>query len=216
MLKEVEERIRKAKIIPVAVVSDCSDAVSLVHALKEGKIGTVEFAFRTLKEEEGYKKIASCIAMVKKSFPSFLTGAGTVTNPHLAQLALEAGADFLVSPGFNPETAKWCAKKKAVFFPGVCTPSEIEQAISLGFKILKFFPAEAMGGINFLKSISGPFPNVSFIPTGGIDKKNYEGYLSLSNCVAVGGSWLCPESAIREKDWNLITQLCLKTPIPLF
>lgn len=208
MFEETAEKIKMAKIIPVAKVHEKEDAIELARALTNGGMKAVEITFRTSGGEAELKKIAACIESVKKEFPDILTGAGTVINAGLAQKAQNAGADFIVSPGFNPRTVKWCIRHKAPLFPGVCTPGEIEQALEAGLNFLKLFPAESMGGTKFLKALAGPFPQAVFIPTGGINCGNFQSYLSCGNVGAVGGSWMCPEILIKEKKWREIENLC--------
>ncbi len=214
MFEQTAEKIKNAKIIPVAKVQEKEDAIKLARALTNGGMKAVEITFRTNDGETGLKKIACCIESIKKEFPNILVGAGTVINTSLAQKAQNAGADFLVSPGFNPKTVKWCVEHEVPFFPGVCTPGEIEQAIEAGLNFLKFFPAEVMGGTKFLKSLAGPFPQTMFIPTGGINAENFSSYLSCKNVGAVGGSWMCPENLIKEKKWQEIEKLCEKSNFP--
>ena len=119
-----------------------------------------------------------------------MVGAGTVINAELAEMAKDAGAEFIVSPGLNPSTVEWCIDNKMPVFPGVATPSEVELALSYGLTHLKFFPAEALGGIKMLKALSGPFPQIKFMPTGGINEENYVAYRELKNVFCVGGSWV--------------------------
>ena len=210
MFEQTAEKIKNAKIIPVAKIQEKEDAIELARALTNGGMKAVEITFRTNDGETGLEKIAGCIESIKKEFPHILVGAGTVINASLAQKAQNAGADFLVSPGFNPKTVKWCVEHEVPFFPGVCTPGEIEQAIEAGLNFLKLFPAEVMGGTKFLKSLAGPFPQTIFIPTGGINGENFSSYLSCKNVGAVGGSWMCPEKLIKEKNWQEIENLCKK------
>lgn len=210
MFEQTAEKIKNAKIIPVVKIQEKEDAMELVRALTNGGMKAVEITFRTNDGETGLKKIAGCIESIKKEFPNILVGAGTVINANLAQKAQNAGADFLVSPGFNPKTVKWCVEHETPFFPGVCTPGEIEQAIETGLNFLKLFPVEVMGGTKFLKSLAGPFPQTVFIPTGGINGENFSSYLLCKNVGAVGGSWMCPENSIKEKNWQEIENLCKK------
>ena len=210
MFEQTAEKIRNARIIPVAKIQEKKDAIELARALANGGMKAVEITFRTNDGEDGLKKISGCIESIKKDFPHILVGAGTVINASLAQKAQNAGADFLVSPGFNPKTVNWCIEHELPFFPGVCTPGEIEQAMEAGLNFLKLFPAEVMGGTKFLKSLAGPFPQTTFIPTGGINGENFTSYLSCKNVGAVGGSWMCSENLIKEKKWQEIENICKK------
>ncbi|MGN0728424.1 bifunctional 4-hydroxy-2-oxoglutarate aldolase/2-dehydro-3-deoxy-phosphogluconate aldolase [Treponema sp.] len=208
MFEETAERIKKARIIPVASVQAPEDALCLARALKAGGFTAVEITFRNISQKNGAEKTARCIEAVKKEFPDFLTGAGTVINAGLAKMARKAGADFIVSPGFNPKTVKWCINHRMPVFPGVFSPGEIEQALEFGLNFLKFFPAESSGGVKMIKSLAGPFPQTFFIPTGGINCGNFKEYLSCKNVGAVGGSWMCPDTLIKEKNWPEIEKLC--------
>ncbi len=208
MFEQIELRLKEAKIIPVVKVQDIQLALELAQTLQNSGMKAIEITFRTNDGKEGLKKIADCIIAIKKEFPKLLVGAGTVINASLAKEAKKSNADFLVSPGFNPKTVKWCISHKIPFFPGISTPGEIEQALECGLKTLKLFPAEILGGESFIKSLAGPFPQTTFIPTGGINNSNYKSYLNLKNVVAVGGSWMCPEKLIKGKNWIEIKNIC--------
>ena len=207
MFKEISSKIADTKIIPVVKVSDTQTALSLADALIAGGINAMEITFRTTEGEEALEKIAQCIKTVRGQRPQMLVWAGTVINPVLAEKAFKSGAQFIVSPGFNPETVDYCIKNSLPVFPGVSTPSEVELALSKGLNILKYFPAEAGGGVPYIKALAGPFPTVKFIATGGVNEKNAPEYLALKNILAVGGSWMSGEKLIKEGSWQEITRL---------
>ena len=187
-------------ILPVIVIDEIHQAVPLATALREGGIKVFEVTLRTSCALQAIKAI-------KAALPDCITGAGTVTSKtHIKQL-IEIGADFAVTPGATPELLEEASDKNLALVPGVCTPSEVIQAVSQGYKLLKFFPAEQAGGINMLKALSGPFPGIRFCPTGGIGPHNAESYLSLSNVCTVGGSWVCPKELVTAGDWQEITRL---------
>lgn len=212
MFEEMMERLSYERVIPLAAVEDEVKAVLLCKALVRGGIKCVEIAFRTSPSCaldsslscDTVRRIASCIASCKKSCPDVLVGAGTVTSPYLAKLAFDAGASFIVSPGFNIETVKWCIAHNLPILPGVCTPSEIEAALSFALNTLKFFPAEVMGGVGWLKAMSGPFSQVRFVATGGVNASNAASYLAASNCIAICTSSIAAKSAIEKDDWAAI------------
>ena len=141
-------------------------------------------------------------------YPEMLVGAGTVLTTDQVDRAVEAGATFIVSPGLNPDTVKYCQEKGVPVIPGVITPSEIELALSLGLTFLKFFPAEAAGGLKMIKAVCAPYKMVSFMPTGGINIDNVNGYLSFDRIVACGGTWIVPKKALNEDNYDEITRLC--------
>ena len=191
MFEDIICKLSEVKIIPVVTVFDKDEAVKLAHSLVSRGYSAVEFAFRSAAScESDFKKVGECISAVRELCPKMLCGAGTVINPKLARLAKESGAQFVMAPGFNPKTVEWCIKDDLPIFPGVNNPSQIEQALMSGLDVLKFFPAEISGGVKMLKALSGPFPHVKFIPTGGIDAANAEDYLACKNVIAVGGSWV--------------------------
>ena len=205
MFEEIIKKIHDSKIIPVVKMDNSDVAVDLAHSLYEGGIKIIEITFRTLDGEEGYKKIARCIKTVSENCPEMLIGAGTVINKNLAKMAVENGAKFIVSPGFNPSTVDWCLENKIPVFPGVDSPSQIEWALEKGLTVLKFFPAEVCGGTKMLKALSGPFPNVSFLPSGGINSANAFEYIQCPNVLALSGSWMVKEDLINQKKWDEIT-----------
>lgn len=179
------ENISKSKIIPVVKVNTEENAVKISNSLIEKKINLIEITYRT-------ENAGNCIKKISNSFSNIVVGAGTITNIAQAKDAIKNGAKFLVMPGFDKNTVKYAIKNNIPIIPGVATPTEIMAATNMGLHILKLFPCNIVGGIDFLKSIKGPFPKIKFIPTGGINENNFNDYLSLENVIAVGGSWVVP------------------------
>lgn len=191
------ERLRQLRIVPVIVIEDAEDAVPLARALVEGGLPCAEVTFRTAAAAESLRRIAA-------EFPEMLAGAGTVLTPEQAARARDAGAKFVVSPGFNPAVVDWCLENGMPVFPGVCTPTEIEMALGKGLRTVKFFPAEPIGGLPYLKAIAAPYGELEFIPTGGIGVGHLPAYLGFDRVVAVGGSWMVKGEWIRAGDWERI------------
>ena len=183
------------RVIPVVVIKNLQDTEPTLKALRDGGINTAEITFRTAAAE-------SVIREVSKRFPEMYVGAGTVLNITDLHRAFDSGAKFAVAPGFNPKVVAEAVKCNLDFFPAVCTPSEVEQAMEFGCRMLKFFPAEACGGIPMLKSIIAPYKHlgVKFMPTGGVKPVNVESYLQIPEVAAVGGTWLnkCDDETIRQ------------------
>ena len=171
------------KVIPVVVIKDVNDTVPTLKALKEGGVNCAEITFRTACAAEA-------IALGVKEFPDMNIGAGTIINLKQAKKAVESGSKFLVSPGLSVAVAKFAKKKGIPYYPGCVTPTEIMQALELGIDVIKFFPANVYGGLKALKALSGPFPQVKFIPTGGVDASNLAEFLEFDKIYAVGGSWM--------------------------
>ena len=188
-------------IVPVVKIDDAEKAVPLAKAMIDGGINSAEITFRTAAAEEAIRKVTA-------AYPDMIVGAGTVINPQLAEKAVAAGAKFIVSAGFNRETVEWCLSHNIPVVPGVCTPSEIEMGLSMGLDVLKFFPAEASGGVAMLKDLSGPFSQVRFMTTGGINPNNLPDYAKASNVLAIGGSWMVKADLIANENWAEITRLC--------
>ena len=189
-ITDVLEQIQKYEIVPVASFSSVEDALKISEGLMNKNLPIIEITFRT-------GDAPLFIQSVKKEFSAMLVGAGSVVSVKMAKDAVNAGADFIVMPGFNEDVVKFCKKKNVLCIPGVLTPTEITKAINLGCDILKLFPAEISGGVKYLKAVSAPFPNVKFIPTGGINEGNYKDYLEQKNVLAVGGSW--PIDELKSK-----------------
>ena len=171
------------KVIPVVVIKDLSDAIPTLQALKDGGINCAEITFRTACAAEA-------ISEGVKAFPDMNIGAGTVINRAQAEKAVEAGAKFIVSPGLSVSVAEFAAEKNIPYYPGCVTPTEIMQALELGIDVVKFFPANVYGGLKALKALSAPFPQIKFIPTGGVDLTNLEEFLDFEKVYAVGGSFM--------------------------
>jgi 2-dehydro-3-deoxyphosphogluconate aldolase / (4S)-4-hydroxy-2-oxoglutarate aldolase len=196
----ITERVRQIGIIPVVSLPRGEHALPLAESLLAGGLPCAEITFRTAAAAEGIEQIA-------KRFPELFLGAGTVLTTEQAERALDCGAQFIVSPGTNPATVDYCLAKGATIFPGVCTPTEVEMALSKGVDVLKFFPAEPAGGVTFLKAICAPYGQVQFIPTGGIDTKNIAQYLALPQVVACGGSWMVKPELFASGDFATVTRL---------
>lgn len=191
------ETLRALRVMPVIQIEDAKDAVKLAQVLSENGLPAAEITFRS-------EAAAESIRLIRQAFPDLILCAGTVLTPAQVDLAVEAGADFIVSPGFNPTTVKYCQEKGVKIIPGVNSPSQVEQALELGITALKFFPAEASGGINMLKSLTGPYGNIQLMPTGGVKPTNLMDYLAIPQVIACGGTWIAPTAAIRDNDWETI------------
>lgn len=199
-MKSVFEKIHEIGIVPVIALEDVNAARPLAEALLRGGIACAEVTFRTAAA-------ADTIRIMSEEYPELLVGAGTVLTTQQADEAWEAGASFIVSPGLNPKTVEHCINREMPVLPGVVTPSEIEMALSLGLTTVKFFPAEAAGGINMIKAMSAPYGNVRFMPTGGISLANMGDYLSFSKVIACGGSWMVKKELIEQGQFDTITKL---------
>lgn len=195
------ERLSNAGVVPVVVIEDAKDAVPTANALLAGGIDVMEITFRTPAAKDS-------IAAVVKECPDMLVGAGTVITLEQCKIAVELGAKFIVSPGFDAEVVKWCVDNNIAVTPGCVTPSEIMQAMKLGLKVVKFFPASVYGGLKAMKSLSGPFVGIKFIPTGGVNGENMSEYLAAPFIHAVGGSWVCTKKDIAAGNFEKITGLC--------
>ncbi|MGI9090405.1 MAG: bifunctional 4-hydroxy-2-oxoglutarate aldolase/2-dehydro-3-deoxy-phosphogluconate aldolase [Gemmatimonadaceae bacterium] len=193
----VLDRLRQLKIVPVIVINDPFNARQLADALVGGGLPCAEVTFRTVDAAEALRHMA-------EAQPDLLLGAGTVLTVQQARQARAAGAKFIVSPGFSPAVVDHCLEHQIPVYPGVCTPTEVEAALARGLSVLKFFPAEAMGGLSYLEAMSAPYTDVEFMPTGGIDSKKVVGYLAFRKVVACGGSWMAPAEWIRTKQFKRI------------
>ena len=180
---QVIDKIKEARLVPVVVINKLEDTESIVGALVEGGLPFAEITFRTECAKDA-------IALATKKFPEALIGAGTVINAKQCEEAIKVGAKFIVSPGLSKEVFEVCKKHDVTYLPGCVTPTEIMEALSYGLTTLKFFPASNYGGVKTLKALSGPFPQVNFMPTGGINPENLSEYLSLKKIIACGGSWM--------------------------
>lgn len=197
---EVLEKIQKIGIVPVVVLDDAKDAKPLAKALCEGGLPCAEVTFRTAAAEES-------IRIMAEEFPEMLIGAGTILTTEQVDRAVNAGAKFIVSPGLNPEVVKYCVSKDIPITPGTSNPSDIETALSFGLEVVKFFPAEAAGGLNMIKSLAAPYTNVKFMPTGGINANNINSYLAFDKIIACGGSWMVKGDLIKAGDFDKIREL---------
>ncbi|MDR2930859.1 MAG: bifunctional 4-hydroxy-2-oxoglutarate aldolase/2-dehydro-3-deoxy-phosphogluconate aldolase [Propionibacteriaceae bacterium] len=192
--------MERTRIIPVVVLDDAADAVPLARALVAGGLPLIEVTFRTAAA-------ADSIAAIAAEVPDAVPGAGTVINTAQVEAARRAGAQFLVSPGILPSVVQAAAAAELPIFPGATSATEIMTALDLGLDVVKFFPAEIAGGVKAIKALSGPFPQVRFIPTGGVNEANLTAYLGLSSVVAVGGTWMVGKPLVRAKAWDQITSL---------
>ena len=187
----ITEQIQNLAVVPVVVLEDTEDALPLAKALCEGGLPCAEVTFRTDAAGESIK-------IMTEAFPDMLVGAGTVLTAEQVDQAVKAGAKFIVSPGFDPEIVDYCILKDIPVFPGCITPSEVAQAVKRGLKVIKFFPAEQFGGIAAIKALAAPYTDIKFMPTGGINPKNLENYLSDDKIIACGGSWMVKGNLIKE------------------
>lgn len=194
------EKVFETGIVPVVVLNNVEDAVPLACALLKGGIDFMEITFRT-------ECAAECISVISKEVPDMTVGAGTVLNVEQAKLAVDCGAKFIVSPGLDEATVKWAIENDIPVIPGTVTPTEIMKAISLGLKVVKFFPADVYGGIKAIKALSAPFGQVKFLPTGGVSEANLNEFAANKSVIAVGGSWVCKKDDIINHDWDKITML---------
>ena len=190
-----------AGFIAVTEITDAARAIPLAAALLQGGVRAMEVAFR---DPERLAESANAIAQIRRSCPDMLVGGATIRNAELAAQATDAGAQFLLSAGFNPSTVSYCANRKLLLIPGLCTPGEVEQALSAGIETVKFFPAHVFGGSAMLKALAGPYPNVRFVVSGGVNAENAPAYLALKNVAAISGSWVAPKAAIAGGDFDAI------------
>lgn len=197
---ELKDRFYKTGVIPVIALDDAKDAAPLGEALIKGGLPAAEVTFRT-------SAAVNTIKTLKKEFPEMLVGAGTVLTAEQADRAIEAGAEFIVAPGCNPKVVNHVLEKGYPMTPGIATASEIEMALDLGIDFVKFFPAEANGGLPMIKALAGPYVNVSFMPTGGVSAKNLADYLSYNKIVCCGGTWMVKKDLVTEGRFDEIEKL---------
>ncbi|MDD5898854.1 MAG: bifunctional 4-hydroxy-2-oxoglutarate aldolase/2-dehydro-3-deoxy-phosphogluconate aldolase [Clostridia bacterium] len=197
---EMLEKLSCAGIVPVIKVEDAADAVPLCKALSDGGLPVAEITFRSDAAEEAIRR-------VHEELPEVILGAGTVLTRDQVDRAVNAGATYIVSPGLNPDIVKYCQEKNVPIVPGTANPSDIEVALSLGLKTVKFFPAEPLGGLKLIKAMAAPYGNVTFLPTGGVNEQNLNDYLAFGKVIACGGSWMVPADAVANKDWKKIEDL---------
>lgn len=205
MHSQALERILKKRVLPAVIIHDVNDALPLADAMLKAGLDVIEVTFRTSAAEEAIRQIAA-------RHPHMLVGAGTVLSEDQARRAAEAGCKFTVSPGFNPAVAARVHELHMLHVPGVITPTEVETAMAAGCKLLKFFPADAMGGVKTLKALAGPYAHTGakFVPTGGITAATAVEFLSLPTVGAIGGTWMVAEKLIKDKNWPEISRLCLE------
>lgn len=199
-MEKTVKRLFEAAVVPVVKLERAEDAVPLAAALKRGGLCCAEITFRTDAAPEAIRRIS-------EAFPELVLGAGTVLTCEQADSAIRAGAGFIVSPGLNPRVVSHCLERGYPVIPGVCTPSEVEQGLSLGLTHLKFFPAEAAGGVKMIKALSAPYGQVRFMPTGGISAGNLKSYLSCGSVFACGGSWMVAPETIASGRFGEIERL---------
>ncbi|MCL2602448.1 MAG: bifunctional 4-hydroxy-2-oxoglutarate aldolase/2-dehydro-3-deoxy-phosphogluconate aldolase [Treponema sp.] len=209
----VLEELKKIGIIPVIKIDDAEKAVPLAKALVAGGIPCAEVTFRTAQAEDAIRRINA--ELCSGGRPQILLGAGTVLTVEQVDKAVAAGAKFIVSPGFNPKVVSYCVKKGIPITPGCSGPSDIEQALELGLDVVKFFPAEQAGGLEYIKAIAAPYPSVRFIPTGGINAQNIVKYISYEKILACGGSWMVTADLIAAGEFDTITALCREAQLNL-
>ena len=198
---DVLTRLARAIVVPVVVLDEAKDAIPTAQAMLEGGVDVMEITFRTAAAPDAIKAVS-------ENCPDMLVGAGTVLNLEQCKLAVDMGAKFIVSPGFDAEVVSWCVENGIAVTPGCVTPTEIMAAIKLGLNVVKFFPANVYGGLNAMKNLSAPFVGIKFLPTGGVNAANIKEYVDAPFIHAVGGSWVCPKDAIKAGDFAKITALC--------
>lgn len=199
-MNEILNQLEKCMIVPVVVLNDAKDAKPLGEALCQGGLQCAEVTFRTDAAEES-------IRIMSENFPDMLVGAGTVLTTEQVDRAVNAGAKFIVSPGFDEEIVDYCLEKGVVVLPGCVTPSEVAKAVKRGLEVIKFFPAEQAGGLSMIKAMAAPYTMVKFMPTGGINPENVGDYLRFDKIFACGGSWMVKSSLVENQEFDKIRQL---------
>lgn len=197
---EILETLSNIGIIPVIAIDDADKAIALCDALKEGGLPAAEITFRTAAGQEAIRRVA-------KERPEILVGAGTVLTVKQAEAAIEAGAKFIVSPGYFDDVVNYCIGKNMPVLPGCATPSDMTKAVNAGLKTVKFFPAEQSGGVDYLKSVASVFP-LTFMPTGGVKTENMMDYLNFEKIACCGGTWMVKKDLINGEKWAEITKIC--------
>ena len=198
-MNAILQEIGKRRIVPAVAIDDAADADALGEALESGGLPIAEIMFRTSAAE------ASLRALTRRK--NLLIGAGTVLNVDTVKRAVDAGASFIVSPGFNPKVVGYCVEQSIPIIPGIATPTEIEMALDHGLSVVKFFPAESIGGIKTLKLLSGPYAMIQFMPTGGISPENLSDYLRFPKVLACGGSWMVARDLLAGKRFDRVREL---------
>ncbi len=202
-MHEMIEKLAKYVLVPVIKIDRVEDAVPLCRTLKEGGLPVAEITFRTDAAEESIRR-------VNKEYPDILLGAGTVLTVDQVKRAVDAGAGYIISPGFSRSVVEYCGKNNIAVTPGAITPTEIQYLIEYGLDVAKFFPAEQAGGVNMIKALAAPFPQMKFIPTGGISAKNVLDYLAFKKVVACGGSWMVKDDLIKAGEFDKIRELVVE------
>jgi len=200
-MNDILKKISEIKIVPVVAIDRAEDAENLGRALVNGGIPCAEVTFRTDAAEEA-------IRILSEKFPEMLVGAGTVLKTEQVDRAIAAGAKFIVSPGLNPKVVGYCVDKGIPMVPGCANPSDIEAALEFDLEVVKFFPAEALGGLKLIKAMAAPYGNVKFMPTGGINANNICDYLAFNKVIACGGSWMVDKKLIAEGKFDEIERMC--------
>ncbi|WP_425667440.1 bifunctional 4-hydroxy-2-oxoglutarate aldolase/2-dehydro-3-deoxy-phosphogluconate aldolase [Vibrio tubiashii] len=198
--QEIINKLQQFKVVPVIQINKVEHAVPLAKVLVENGLPVAEVTFRT-------EAAADAIRAMREAYPEMCIGAGTVLTSEQIDLAKEAGSEFVVAPGLNPNTVRRCQEIGMPVVPGVNNPSQVEQALELGLTFLKFFPAEASGGISMVKSLLAPYVDVSFMPTGGIGKHNINDYLAIDRVICCGGTWMVAPTLIENEQWDEIAKL---------
>lgn len=199
-MNEVLKKIGQTGIVPVVVLNEVKDAVPLAQSLINGGLPCAEVTFRTDAAQQS-------IAEISKNFPQMFVGAGTVLTTEQVDRAVDAGAKFIVSPGFNPKVVEYCLKKEYPITPGIMTPTELEMALGFGLDVVKFFPAENAGGLKMIKAMAAPYTMMKFMPTGGINPENVREYLQCDKILACGGSWMVKGDLIKSGNFSEIEKL---------
>lgn len=199
-MKELAEKFQKFGVVPVVVLEDTKDAAPLAKALVEGGLPCAEVTFRTEAAE-------ASIRLMAEQYPEMLIGAGTVLTKEQVDAAVNAGAKFIVSPGFDPEIVDYCLEKEIPVLPGCISPSEVAQAVKRGLNIVKFFPAEAAGGLAMIKAMAAPYTGLKFMPTGGINANNLKEYLSCDKILCCGGSWMVKGDLVKAGEFDKIREM---------
>ena len=198
-MKTLNQQLSAIQVVPVIAIKDASKAAKLAQVLIENGLPCAEVTFRT-------EQAVQAIKNMRQAYPEMLIGAGTVLTSQQVDQAIDAGADFIVSPGFNPTTVKYCQQRGVTIVPGVNSPSLVEQAMEMGLTTLKFFPAEPSGGTGMLKALSAVYP-VKFMPTGGVSPANVKDYLAIPSVLACGGTWMVPNDLIDNEQWDELALL---------
>ena len=199
-MNTISKIIQEMGVVPVVVLNDAKDAKPLAQALCEGGLPCAEVTFRTEAAEESIRLMTEC-------YPDMFVGAGTVLTTEQVDRAVNAGAKFIVSPGFDPEIVDYCLEKEIPIFPGCVTPSEVAQAVKRGLKVVKFFPAEPAGGVAMIKAMAAPYNQLRFMPTGGIGTQNLKDYLGFDKIICCGGSWMVKADLIQNGEFEKICNL---------